>query len=132
MEKKKLTPIAENIAESTGACLVTMVQGNLVALTVSHWIIASQTGLIAGSLASAALILARADQRWLIAVILGATTAVVDYFVHEGSFGPAASEAIVTGISAGIMSFVFGTLVDRLRRRGLRLFGRSVTEAPES
>ena len=47
--KKKLTPIFENVAESTTACLITMVQGNLLALTVSHWLIASQTGVVAGA-----------------------------------------------------------------------------------
>ena len=32
--KRKLAPFLENIAESTTACLVTMVQGNLLALSL--------------------------------------------------------------------------------------------------
>ena len=48
----KLTPYLENISEATAACLLTMVQGNLLVLGISHWIIASQTGIVAGLIAS--------------------------------------------------------------------------------
>ena len=62
---RKFAPFIENIAEATGACLLTMVQGNLMALTLTHWAIASQTGLVAGTLASAAILLARTSRRWV-------------------------------------------------------------------
>ena len=94
--KKKITPFIENIAESGAACLVTMVQGNLLALGLSHWIIASQTGLVAGTAAATAITLAKTDNRWILAGILGLSTAVVDYFVHPGMIGEAAvTEAIL-------------------------------------
>ncbi len=95
-QKKKVGPLFENIGESTAACLITMVQGNFLILGVSHWIIASQTGIAAGVLATAALLLARTQNRLAISAILGLITAVVDYFVHAGMFGPEAAEAIVT------------------------------------
>jgi VIT1/CCC1 family predicted Fe2+/Mn2+ transporter len=49
---------------------------------------------------------------------LGALTAIVDYFVHPGMFGPAALEAIVTGLGAALLSYLVGTMlrVWRLRR----------------
>jgi hypothetical protein len=43
---KKAALLIEYVSESTVACLVTMVQGNLLALTASHLLIESQTGQI--------------------------------------------------------------------------------------
>lgn len=73
-----------------------MVQGNLLALGVSHWIIVSQTGLAAGVLASVALLVAKTQNRLAISLILGVITAFVDYLFNEGMFVPEAAEAIVT------------------------------------
>ena len=110
-ESKKVTTFVEYVAESSTACLVTMVQGNMLALTVSHLVIASQTGVIAGVLAAAGLIVAKTDKRWIVSIVLGVATAIVDYFVHPGMFGPAALEAIVTGVAAGLLSYLVGTAV---------------------
>ena len=115
--KPKITPVIEYIAESTTACLVTMVQGNILALTLSHLIIASQTGVIAGAIAAIALFVSRTGTRWLVSAVLGAVTAMVDFFVHPGMFGTVATEAIVTGIAAGALSYAAGSLVRYLRKR---------------
>lgn len=116
--KKKLAPLAENIAESGAACLITMVQGNVLLLGLGHWITASQTGLVAGTAATAAILLARSDNRLLVAGILGAVTALVDYFVHPGMIGDArATEAIITGLGAAALSYGLGTLLLRMRKR---------------
>lgn len=115
--KNKVTPFVENVAESTTACLVTMVQGNLLLLGLSHWIIASQTGLIAGTAAATAIVLAKTNNRWIIAGILGLATAVVDYFVHSGTIGPIFLEAIVTGAGAAGLSYGVGTIVKQYRAR---------------
>lgn len=109
--KKKIVPFVENIGEATTACLVTMVQGNVLALTLTHWAIASQTGIVAGLVASAALLMTRTNRRWLIAAVLGIATAGVDYFMHPGMFGSAVTEAIVTGIGAAVLSYVVGLLI---------------------
>ncbi|MFK7862783.1 MAG: hypothetical protein AB8B95_01010 [Pseudohongiellaceae bacterium] len=114
---KKVAPLLENIGESTAACLVTMVQGNLLALGLGHWIIASQTGILAGVLASVALVLARTKNRLAISIILGVITGFVDYFVHDGMFGPEAAEAIVTGLGAAVLSYAFGGLLEFYRQR---------------
>lgn len=113
----KITPFIEYAAESTTACLVTMVQGNILALTVSHLVIASQTGIIAGLLAGAGLLIARTDKRWLVSLVLGVVTAIVDYFVHPGMFGPVMLEAAVTGLAAGVLSYIAGTAVHAIRTR---------------
>ena len=118
--RSRWTPFVENIAESTTACLVTMVQGNLLALTFTHWAIASRTGIIAGALASAALLAFQTKRRWVVASVLGALTAVVDYMVHPGAFGPAIAEALVTGAGAAVLSLLVHAAVTRLRRQNVR------------
>ncbi len=110
--KKKLAPLLENFVEAGGACLVTMVQGNLLLVGLSHWITATQTGVVAGIAATTAITLARTSNRILIAIILGVTTAVVDYVVHPGMIGDhAATEAIITGLGAAVLSYLFGSLL---------------------
>jgi hypothetical protein len=42
---------------------------------------------------------------------------MVDFFVHPGMFGTVATEAIVTGIAAGALSYAAGSLVRYLRKR---------------
>ena len=115
--RKKLAPFAENIAESGAACLVTMVQGNLLLLGLSHWITASQTGLLAGGAAAAAITLTNIQNRLIMSILLGVITGFVDYFVHEPMFGEGAMEAIVTGAGAAVLSYFVGTALARLRRR---------------
>jgi len=114
---KKVTPLIEYFSESTVACLVTMVQGNLLIMTANHLLIASQTGIIAGAIATAGIFIANTRKRWLISATLGVTTGVVDFFVHPGMFGSAATEAIVTGLAAAMLSFMAGTAVRYFRAR---------------
>ena len=109
--KKKTAPLIEYVSESTMACLVTMVQGNLLALTMGHLLVASQTGVIAGAIATVGIVASKTNQRWKISLILGLATGVVDYFVHPGMFGAAATEAIVTGIGAAVLSLLVGGLL---------------------
>lgn len=115
--KTRLTILVENIAESSAACLITMVQGNLLALTLGHWLVASQTGALAGVVTAAAIVLTRTKRRWVISAGLGLVTAVVDYNVHVGQFGPAAMEAVVTGLGAAVLSYAAGTVARRFRRK---------------
>ncbi len=113
---KKIIPFVENIAESTAACLVTMLQGNLLAVTLSHWIIASETGFAAGALASIALLIAKTRKRWIAAVLLGLTTTVVDFFVHPGISGSVTVQALVTGAGAALLSCLVGKTVSEWRQ----------------
>ena len=124
MEKRKKLPLLiENISEPTAACLFTMVQGNLLAIGVSHLLIASQTGIVAGALAYLLMVIGKTSSRWLIALVLGIVTAFVDYLIHPGSFGSIATEAMVTGIGAAILSLIVGSTLNKvpsLKRRVTR------------
>jgi hypothetical protein len=115
--KEKLAPFLEYFAESTTACLVTMVQGNMLAIGASHLLIASQTGVTAGAIAYISVLLAKTGKRWAISLILGTVTGVVDYFVHPGMFGTIVTEAIVTGIGAAVLSYLVGTAVQHFRKK---------------
>ena len=109
--KTKITPFVENIGEATAACLITMAQGNFLALGITHWVIASQTGLVAGVAASVALLLTQTRSRWVIAIVLGVATAIVDYFMHPGMIGSIFLEVIITGLGAAVLSFAVGALL---------------------
>ena len=113
--KKKLALYTEYFAESTAACLVTMVQGNFVAIGLSHLLIASQTGIAAGAIAYVAILFTKTGKRWLISAILGLATGIVDFFVHPGMFGTVATEAVVTGIGAAALSYLVGIVIQRFR-----------------
>lgn len=114
--KEKTRSFVEGVSESTAACLVAMVQGNLLAITVSHLLIATQTGLIAGSIAFAVSMLVRIEKYWVTPLLLGLCTGVVDFYIHPGSFGGAATEAIVTGSAAALLSYLVAFGV-RFRQR---------------
>ncbi|MFT7286865.1 MAG: hypothetical protein ACI87W_000974 [Halieaceae bacterium] len=113
----KAAPLVEYVSEATAACLITMVQGNLLALTAGHLLVASQTGIVAGSIAALGLFIAKTRNRWLIASALGLTTAVVDFYVHPGMFGSVLTEAVVTGIGAAILSFLIGSGMQKIAYR---------------
>ncbi|NIN34225.1 MAG: hypothetical protein GTO60_03625, partial [Gammaproteobacteria bacterium] len=84
MKKSNIKHYIENFTEATCACLVTMVQGNVFAITAAHWIIALETGVIAGLIASTAVITANLKKPWVISLTLGLVTAITDFIVHAG------------------------------------------------
>ncbi len=98
--------LAENMVESAAACLVTMVQGNVLVLGVGHWVVAGQTGILAGILTTIPLYIHAGKNCWVTAGCLGLSTAVVDYLVHPSGFGPASAEPIMTGLTAAGLSLL--------------------------
>ena len=94
-----------------------MVQGNLLALTFGHWLIASRTGLVAGTVATLALLLAGHRNRWIVAGLIAGATILADYLSHPSHFGGVVGEAIVTGLAAGALSLVVGWVWKGLRAR---------------
>jgi len=115
--KRLLEPFAENFSEATAACLLTMVQGNVLAITLSHWLIASQTGLAAGTVTALILFAWRSASHWKVALLLGLLTGVADFFVHPGQFGPLVLESLITGIAAGTLSWLVSRIIRQLRTR---------------
>jgi len=119
MKTKKLAPYVENICESGISCLLTMVQGNVLALTMSHWLVASQTGLLAGAIVGTTVIAAKLRQPWVVALVLGVATTAVDAFVHPANFGLGSlTEAVVTGVGSFALSLAVNEAfhLQRVRR----------------
>jgi hypothetical protein len=116
--KIKVAPYAENMCEAGLSCLLTMVQGNVLALTVSHWLIASQTGLLAGAIVGTTVIAAKLRRPWVVSLVLGVITTVVDAAVHPAQFGvESLTEAAVTGVGAFVLSLAVGETLGRWRRK---------------
>jgi hypothetical protein len=114
---KKVAPFVENIGEATAACLITMVQGNVFAVTLTHWLIAAETGLFAGAIASGVILVWQTTRPWMIALVLGVATAAVDVFVHPPEFGNAWLEPVITGLGAAALSYGVGIGFKRMRQR---------------
>ena len=93
-----------------------MVQGNVLALTLGHLAIASQTGVVAGAIAAITLAIAKAAARQAGLKVEMITTAIVDYFVHPGMFGTVVTEAIVTGLAAALLSYFAGAAMRYFKR----------------
>ena len=68
-------------------------------------------------MAAVTIVVAKAHKRWVISLLRGLITMVVDYFVHPGMFGSVFTEAVVTGLGAAVLSFLAGTVIDRVRKR---------------
>ena len=66
LDSKQVRPYIENISGATTACLFTMVQGNVLAIGLSHLYIAAQTGIFAGILAATVILFAKLKNRKLI------------------------------------------------------------------
>ncbi len=115
--KQKTKLLIEGASESTTACLLAMVQGNILGLTLGHLFIAAQTGIAAGITTLLLSFFIQFNKRWIMPILLGLTTAIVDYYTHPGSFGDVATEAIVTGIVAGLLSYFFSLLVGKIRSK---------------
>jgi len=119
--KHRFAPYLERTCEAGMACMLTMVQGNLLALTLTHWLVASQTGIVAGAIASTAVVATRLRRPWLISLTLGVVTIPVDALVHPGKFEMGGvSEAVVTGVGAFALSLVASAAVRALGRRKAR------------
>jgi hypothetical protein len=117
--KMRLAPYVENVCESGVACLLTMVQGNVLALGVTHWIVASQTGLLTGAIVGTTVIAARLKRPWIVGLVLGAATTLVDMLVHPGTFELSTlREAVVTGVGACVLSLGAGAMLRRMRKAG--------------
>ena len=116
MKNSRVKPYVENITEATCACLLTMVQGNVFAITVAHWIIALETGVIAGLIASTAIVSSKMRRQWMISLTLGLVTAMIDFIVHSGPMILSAiAESIITGFGAALLSYIVSLILKRIQ-----------------
>jgi hypothetical protein len=106
MFKDKFQIFLKRLSEATPSCLMMMVQGNALALTFPHWIKALQVGGMTGLLAVLVSFSGRKElheNKFVIAGLTGFLTAISDFALHPSHFGGPSTEAIATGIGAGLL-----------------------------
>ena len=116
MIKKKLQMFVTPFCESTPACLLVMVQGNIWLATIGHLQKAMETGFITGL---GVFILSFFTHRWfsnkyVVAAITGGMCFIADLLVHPSHFGDFTTEAIVTGAITGMISLAVNSVGKKL------------------
>ena len=104
--KEKITILWRRIVEAGSSCLLMMTKGNVLAITLGHWITALKTGFLTGIMAVAVAVFGNQkmqDNKFVVAGITGFLSAIADLCVHPSHFGGPNTEAIVTGIGAGLL-----------------------------
>ena len=118
----RLALCGHKAVEAGAVCLLLMVQGNVLALTGAHFIIASKTGLLAVSPVVAVTFTRwtrHLVNRWAASAILGLCTFAADALIHQSHYPGEYSEAALTGIGAFLFSLAIsytplGKKIDRL------------------
>ena len=110
MLKEKWEIFYQKVGEVTPACLLMMVQGNVAAITIGHFIKAFTTGgTTALAMIALSFISTNKDfykNKYLLAGLTGFVTMVVDLMVHPSHFGGESTEAIATGLAAGVLCLI--------------------------
>jgi hypothetical protein len=110
LNKIKNTEFYQNWAKAFAVCYPMMVEGDLSALTFTHFWKANVTGIIAATLATLtkkSWYKSFVQHKYALAIILGVCTFVADLLVHPTHFGAFWTEALATGVGAGLLSAFF-------------------------
>jgi len=118
----RLALCGHKAVEAAAVCVVLMVQGSLVDVSLAHLAIASKTGLLAVSPVLGVTFspyVGHLLNRWTSSAILGICTFGADAAVHASHYPGAYTEAALTGVGAFAFSLVVsytpvGTQIDRL------------------
>ena len=103
----RLVLCGHKAVEAGAVCLILMVQGNLLALTAAHFLIATKTGLLAVSPAVGLTFTKQARHlanRWTASALLGICTFAADALVHQSHYPGEYTEAALTGLGAFLCS----------------------------
>ena len=124
----RLALCGHQAVEAGGVCLLLMVQGNLLALTSAHFLLAGKTGLLSVLPAMVVSFTPHAHHlvnRWTSSAFLGVCGFVADAAVHRSHYPGEFTEAALTGLGAFVFSVVVsytsvGKYIDRLGHRSLQ------------
>jgi hypothetical protein len=128
--KRRVSLFIQRFWQPTSACMTCMPGswGNFMSL--AHWTIALQTGLLTGILAvlltftPAAKLYANRSGNALVVAFL---TMLGDAYSHANHYGIPFAEAVVTGVISGLLtlagSYLFEDRARRLRAAWTRIFG---------
>jgi hypothetical protein len=113
MIKAKLSIFSKRLSEVTPACLLMMVQGNVSAITIPHWITAFKTGILTGAVMVAFSFIPNKqleENKYATAAATGFVTMVIDGIVHPSHFLGLHGEAIVTGLAAAVLTLLMSNV----------------------
>ena len=103
----RLALVGHKAVEAGAVCLVLMVQGHLVDVTLGHVAIATKTGLLAVSPVLGVTFSPYARHlmnRWTSSAFFALCTFVADALMHSSHYPGAYSEALLTSIGAFVFS----------------------------
>ena len=103
---KRVKLLVEKFAEAWTACMISMVQGDVTVLTLSHAFTASKTGILTGVAMVVASFLPW-DNKWVGIFLTGIFTMIADIIVHPTHFGPEWLEAVCTGFGAMMLALIY-------------------------
>ena len=106
----KLAQAKKTFSEAWLACAFMMVQGDLTAFTLNHAFIAASTGVYAALAILLTLHIYPKSGKFFIAWMTGLVTMLADKLTHPTHFGDAWSEALMTGIGAMCLAFLFDAI----------------------
>ena len=95
--------------DAFSACSLMMVQGDVTALTVNHLWTAAQTGFISAVAVTWIIIFTPRlrDNSYMLAGATGVCVAIADLAMHPSHYQGVSTEAIMTGIGAGLLTYAF-------------------------
>lgn len=96
----------EKFGEAWLSCLLTMVQGDITALTLKHGLVAFKTGSIMAMSYFIAVLFTKKQTTYLDVLLTGCLTAIADFISHPSHFGGPTTEAIVTGMGAASLALL--------------------------
>ena len=111
-------------AEVAGLCLLLMVQGDVLDLTLSHFATAAQTGATAMvlplGLTFTRFVRAFVSSRWTSSLIVGVCGFAADIFAHPSHYPGAYTEAALTGLGTTAASVLisYTAIGKRIERLG--------------
>ncbi|MBI4474956.1 MAG: hypothetical protein HY646_19975 [Acidobacteria bacterium] len=125
MQKKhqfRLMLFGHKAAEIGAVCLVLMVQGQLAQATVGHFVIASQTGVLAAFPLLGITLTKHAHHfanRWVAAILVAVCSFFADALIHGSHYPGAYTEAALTAAGAFVLSVLIsytwvGKKIDRM------------------
>ena len=104
---------SEKFSEAWLSCMIMMAQGNFLAMTFPHTIVALKVAT-SSVLAYAAVQLAfKQDNKFVNILLMACITALMDFNFVPTHFGPVWAEAVATGAGTAVL----GLIVKAIRRK---------------
>ena len=105
--KTQLSLFGNALAKVTPTCLMLMVQGNALALTMAHWLTALKTaglvGVVLVLLSLSPKTKAIRDNNYSMAGLVALVTALADFNIHASHYNGVTTEALMTGLCTGLL-----------------------------